>query len=476
MKKLATIFLILLSTIKINAQVLSQDQWVGQRQLIKEVPEFNTAEYVLVEQEFLGYTLVSKIHKDSLGISGGDTTINDFVLVPTNDSLQIQTSEGNFTAPLPIVIDNNDTIQSFVLNATNDSLVITASNGIFTAPLPIYTDNNDTIQSFVLVPTNDSLSIVTSNGTFVAPLPIYTDNNDTIQDFYLIGGGDSLIIQTSNGTFTAPLPQIAGRDTAQNGLTTLNDSIFELGGTLLHPTIIEGDSNLFEINNVEVFNVQSVNGVEVVVTEDFGQISLETQGENGHININSAGDYNVGVQDQWNLEVGGDAMLSSAGGFDFLTDNSPFQVNTGVSGDISLLSQSIRLEGEDIDINSFGTFTIEIPSAMNVGDVLTLTNATTKEVEFTTIPVLPTTTIAGEVLVSNGSEFIVAEEYTETHTGITGSIVPMTNTPLSYTITDVYRNGLLQELGVDYNFVFGTVVYLSVALTTNETTTIKGKK
>ena len=72
----------------------------------------------------------------------------------------------------------------------------------------------------------------------------------------------------------------------------------------------------------------------------------------------------------------------------------------------------------------------------------------------------------------DGADWIIITPVKNTQTGITGTLVILPSTPVADTITDVYLNGSLQELGHDYS-IAGTVITFTttVLISTDRITT-----
>lgn len=244
--------------------------------------------------------------------------------------------------------------------------------------------------------------------------------------------------------------------TAQNGITKLLTGEVELGGTLLHDTII--DQSTFNLNYSNG-NFNSTTNPNSALTPYNITVTNNLLG----FGIDFSGAYTVDVANTnlyWNgLRINPSfGQEASLGWTDFSNSQSYISANSinfNIARVNTLGATQAWIEGSDLGLHIESPVKLDLKTPLsaskNTGDVLTLVNPVTGEVEYQSITA------------------IVASRTKNVQT-VSGTTVTLPTTPNILTL-DVYRNGLLQEEGVDYT-VSGNTLTFTVTLASEKIASI----
>lgn len=269
-----------------------------------------------------------------------------------------------------------------------------------------------------------------------------------------------------------------------------------LGGELTQNTAISGVSGTYDMEWYELdkWYINAANSMEWFrlfggeTTKLLSSSTLDKTGNNGieMYHDNGSGEFSyVTVYDSGASNP--EAILGYQNGTPATVNNVVTANATGVTIEASgsaVDANNISVNsGTGIDINTAvgDTFTLNEGTSGSGGTAvngytLTLIDTLTGEAKWQPSPALPAATTAGDIAMYDGASYVVASPTKDKFTGVTGTNVVLSATPVVSTdaVIDVYKNGLLQEEGgtEDYT-ITGTTVTFTSALVASDKVTVK---
>jgi hypothetical protein len=256
-------------------------------------------------------------------------------------------------------------------------------------------------------------------------------------------------------------------------------------------TSVDGDSNFLWDGTALAINQTSIPSNSILNTQGLTTSSLSS----GYTHNDSTGTPVFRVADDGSIYLGdgidplsiGDWGMTKGDTFYFSTSTDkirfvpgtfvhvqgPMAINTSTIG-----SDKLRVNGQTrIDLGSDAEGDIFYRTAS--GHLARLPIGTGSQVLMGgTIPSWGTVSgslpggVSGDIAIHDGTGWASVSRTVETQTGISGTLVTLASTPLSYAPKDIYKNGLLQVVTDDYTMAGANVTFVNSLSSTDKVTAI----